>query len=90
MDNLNIVTIDSRGEAGFISGHGFFHLFSRLGVALLARLEAGAPHPLIEGAWPSPERLPKYVEPMLLEHAEEAGEAKRGEEVWEGSRSLSI
>ena len=37
----------------------------------------GAPHPLIEGSLPSPERLPQNLQPMLLEHAEEGGKAKR-------------
>jgi hypothetical protein len=43
----------------------------------LPRFQSGALHPLIEGPLPSPDRLPQYLQPMLLEHAEEGGKAKR-------------
>jgi hypothetical protein len=38
VDNLNVISIRSRGEAGFVTRHDFFHLFSRLGVAPFACL----------------------------------------------------
>jgi len=55
MDNLNVVSIDSRGETRFVSRDRFFHSFSSLHIALLAWLQSGAPHPLIEGSLPSPD-----------------------------------
>ena len=77
MDNLNIITIDSRGETRFVTRYRFFHSFSSLHIALLPRLQSSALHPLIERPLPSPDRLPQYLQPMLLEHAEESGKAKR-------------
>jgi hypothetical protein len=76
VDNLDIIAIDSRGEARFIARHGFFHLFASLGVVFLAWHKARALHPVIEGPWPSPERLAGNFEAMLLEHAEKTGKAK--------------
>jgi len=49
MDKLNILSIGSGGEAGFISGHGFFQMFARLYIAFLAGLKSSAKHPLIKG-----------------------------------------
>jgi len=77
VDNLDVVSIDSRGETRFVTRYRFFHSFSSLHIALLPRFQASALHPLIEGPLPSPDRLPQYLQPMLVEHVEEGGKAKR-------------
>ena len=76
VDDLNIIAVGSRREACFISRHRLFHLLARFGVTFLTRHSARALHPLIEGPRPASKRLAEYLEAMLFEHAEEAGEAK--------------
>jgi hypothetical protein len=49
VDNLNIISIGSGGEACFISRHGLFQLFASLYIAFLAGLKSSAKHPLIKG-----------------------------------------
>ncbi|SPE25122.1 hypothetical protein SBA2_250045 [Acidobacteriia bacterium SbA2] len=76
VNDLNIIAIGSGGEARFIARHGFFHLFASLGVVFLAWHKSRALHPVIEGPWPSPERLAENLEAMHLEHAEKTGKAE--------------
>ena len=54
VNNLNIISIGSGGEACFISRHGYFQLSSRLGVTFLTGLKSGAKHPLIKRPRSSP------------------------------------